>query len=68
MLGDGMVSFGVAFVVSAARNPNASAKIGSSSRTLSRIASPAVVNAFSPSALCMLTRIWSSVFAMPPSW
>jgi hypothetical protein len=68
MLGEGIVSFGVAVLVSEARKRNASAKIGWSSRTFSRTASPAVTNAFSPSALCMLTRIFSSVFVMPPSW
>ena len=67
MLGDGMVSLGTAVVTASARNRKSSAKIGSSSRTRPSTASPAVVKSLSPAALCMCTRIRSSVRLMPPS-
>ena len=67
MLGDGMVSFGTAVVTVSATNRKSSAKIGSASRTLPSTASPAVVNSLSPAALCIRTRICSSVRLIPPS-
>ena len=65
MLGEGTVSFGTASCTVEARNPKSSPKIVCSSRTSPRTASPAEVNADSPAALRIGTRICSSVPSRP---
>ena len=62
MLGEGIVSFGVAVVTTSCRNAKASAKIGSRSATRSSTCSAAGANSIVPSALrnwtlmCVLRR------------
>ena len=59
MLGDGIVSFGVALVTHSCRNSKCSAKIGFSSVTLPSTCIAAGVHSMSPSAL------WNLTFRLP---
>ncbi len=68
MLGDGMVSLGTAVVTVSARNRNASAKIGCSSRTFPSTRSAAGVNSIVPSVFWNWTTRFSSARLIPPSW
>ena len=68
MLGEGIVSFGVAVVTVDFKNAKASAKIGRSSVTRSRTRSAAGVHSRSPCALWNVTFIFSSAWLTPPSW
>ena len=68
MLGDGIVSFGVAVVTHSCRNPNASAKIGSRSATRSVTCSAAGENSIVPCSLRNWTlRLSSLIVVIPPS-
>ena len=68
MLGDGIVSLGVALVTTLCRNSKSGAKIGFSSVTLPSMCIAAGVNSMSPSALWNLTARLPGDFEMPPSW
>ena len=68
MLGEGIVSFGVAVVTQSFTNVKASAKIGSRSATRSSTCSAAGENSIVPSALRNWTLMWSCAVVMPPSW
>ena len=59
MLGEGIVSFGVAVVTASCTNVKASAKIGSRSATRSSTCSAAGENSIVPSALRNWTLMWS---------
>ncbi len=68
MFGDGIVSFGVTpSPAVSCRNAKWSAKIVSSSRTLSCTRSAAVLNSMSPDSLWNWTLILSSAGLIPPS-
>ena len=67
MLGDGIVSLGVALVTHSCRNWKWSAKIGFSSVIREPTWVAAGVHSMSPSALWNLTFSWPGVFSMPPS-
>ncbi len=66
MLGDGIVSFGVAVVTHSCRNWKWSAKIGFSSVTLASTCIAAGVHSMSPSALWNLTFSRPGVLEIPP--
>ena len=66
MLGDGIVSFGVAVVTWRSRNENASAKIGDGSEILPSTRSAAEVNSRSPDAFRNWTVSCSSARWIPP--
>ncbi len=67
MLGDGIVSFGVAVVTCCFRNEKASAKMVFSSRTWSCTFSAADSKSRLPFSFSKCTVIFSSVREMPPS-
>ena len=67
MLGDGMVSFGVA-VATDFRKVKASAKIGCCSVSLPVMRSAAGVNSMSPFSLWNLTVRLSCTLVTPPTW
>ena len=67
MLGDGIVSFGVAVVTHDCTNWKSAAKIGSSSATGASTCSAAGVNSSVPSALRNWTVIDSAARVTPPS-
>ena len=66
MLGEGIVSFGVAVVTCAARYSNAEAKTGSPRCTRLSTAIPAEVKLFWPAALRIATSTRPEVFVTPP--
>ena len=66
MLGDGMVSLGVAVVTRSRRKSNASPKMVSDSVIGSATRTPADSKSTSPVALRMCTWIFWSVVVMPP--
>jgi hypothetical protein len=69
MLGDGIVSFGVAVVTISFSAMNASPKMVLSSDTLSTTFNAAASNSRSPSAFVKCTVSFSSAAAsIPPSW
>jgi hypothetical protein len=69
MLGDGIVSLGVAVLTHSWRNVNASAKIGARRATRSVTCSAAGENSIEPCSLrnCTL-RLSSLIVVIPPSW
>jgi hypothetical protein len=68
MLGEGIVSFGRALVVTDRRNSNASPKIVCSSSIVASTCAAAGVNSIVPSSLRNCTTRSSATRVTPPSW
>jgi hypothetical protein len=67
MLGDGIVSFGIAAVAICCRKRNASPKIVSDTPSLPSTWSAAGVNSISPCSLKNFTAMWPASFEIPSS-